>query len=363
VKVICDRAALAEALACVCRAASSRSSVRVLAGVRVAADQKGLMLAATDLEMAISASAAAHVDEEGLAVAPARTLLAVVQALDGDEVELSASEAALTICCGDSQYRLRTLSVEDFPNLPSLDGATRIALPYAVLAGTVARVLRAAATDLSRPVYTGVRIAIDGDVLLVTATDGYRLASARTELAGEAEQLDVLVPARALGEVMRITRGAQVVDMAVTANVIRFGVPGFEITARTLDGRPPDHEHILAAPFAHRARLQRTNLLRAVDRAALLADRGSAVELAFDDGELRVRARSAELGDGDERVTAEPGGPTLRVGFNARYLREGLDLVEGDEVWFELNDAIRPVVLRGPREDFAYLMAPLRLPE
>lgn len=362
-KVTCERAAFAETLACVCRAASSRSSVRVLAGVRVAADQNGLTLAATDLEMSISASAAAHVEAEGVVVAPARTLLAVVQALDGDEVELSAAEAVLTIDSGDSRYRLRTLAVEDFPDLPSLDSATQIALPYAVLAGTVARVLRAAATDLSRPVYTGVRIAIDGEVLSVTATDGYRLASARMQLGGEANSLDVLVPARALGEVVRITRSAQVVEMAVTANLIRFTVPGFEVTARTLDGRPPDHEHILSAPFAHRARLPRADLLRAVDRAALLADRGSAVELAFDDRELRVRTRSAELGDGDERVAAEPGGPTLRVGFNARYLREGLDLVEGDEVWFELNDAIRPVVLRGAREDFAYLVAPLRLPE
>jgi DNA polymerase-3 subunit beta len=363
VKVTCDRSALAETLACVCRAASSRSSVRVLAGVKVAAHESGLTLEATDLEMSISASAAAHVDVHGLAVVPARTLLAIVQALECDELELSAAEGVLTVSAGESRYRLRTLAVADFPDLPSLDGATRITLPHAVLAGTVARVLRAAATDLSRPVYTGVRIAIDDDVLSVTATDGYRLASARTGLEVRADSLDILVPARALAEVMRITRGAQVVELAVTANLIRFSVPGFEVTARLLDGRPPDHEHILSASFAHRARVPRTDLLRAVDRAALVADRGTPVELAFDGGELRVRSRSADLGDGDERVTAQSGGPTLRVGFNARYLREGLDLVEGDEVWFELNDAIRPVVLRGTREDFAYLVAPLRLPQ
>jgi DNA polymerase-3 subunit beta len=335
----------------------------VLAGVKIAADQDGLMLAATDLEMSISARAPAHVEVAGRAVVPARTLLAVVQALDGDQVEVTAAEALVTVCSGESRYRLRTLPVEDFPDLPSLDGAVHIALPRSVFTETVARVLRAAATDMSRPVYTGVRITGEEAVLSVSATDGYRLASARAELDGPVDPLDVLVPARALAEVMRIARAASAVDLTVTANLIRFSVPGFEVTARTLDGRPPDHEHILSAPFAHRARLPRADLLRAVDRVSLLADRGSAVELAFDDGELRVRARSTDLGDGDERLMGDRGGPTLRVGFNARYLRDGLDLVEGDEVCFDLNDAIRPVVLRGSREDFAYLVAPLRLPE
>lgn len=353
----CDREVLVEALARACRATTARPAVRVLGGVRLVAAGGMLTLTATDLELTVSTSLDARVDDDGIAVVPARALTAIVQALDGDAVQLAAAGATLAIRSGDSDFRLNTLPAEDFPEPPALHDATRFAVDGALLAELAGRVLRVASTDLSRPVYTGVRLTARAGTLTLVATDGYRLATAKAELA--VPELDALVPARALAEVVRLGAGPMTVEL--TSNLVRFSVPGCEVTARVLDGRPQDHEQILASPFEHRAGVPRATLLRAVDRAALVAERGGAVELSFGDGEIRVRAQSAELGQADERVALASEVPPLRIGFNARYLRDGLDLAGGDEVWLDMNDGLRPVVIHGASDEFAYLVAPLRL--
>jgi len=357
VKLACDRDELVEALGRACRATTARPAVRVLGGVHLTASAGELTLTATDLELTVSSSLAASVQDEGSAVVPARALTAIVQALDGGAVELASEDATLAVRAGDSDFRLNTLPADDFPEPPALREPTRFEVDAALLAELAGRVLRVASTDLSRPVYTGVRLTAAGGLLTLVATDGYRLATARAELG--IPDIDVLVPARALAEVVRLVAGRLAVEL--TQNLVRFAAAGCTVTARTLDGRPQDHERILAAPYEHRAGVPRVTLLRAVDRAALVAERGGAVELAFGESEVRVRARSADLGEAHERVSLTADVPPLRIGFNARYLRDGLDLAGGDEVWLEMSDALRPVVIHGASNEFAYLVAPLRL--
>ncbi len=361
-KLICSRDELVVALARACRAASARPAVRILGAVRLAAGDGALAVTATDLELTVATSLPARVEDDGVVVVPARPLLAIVQAVDGESVELSTDGSVLELRAGDSRFTLNTLAPDDFPAAPVLRDATELELDAELFADTVGRVVRVASTDLSRPVYTGVRLTCAGGELTLVATDGYRLATVKATL-GDAVDFDVLVPARVLAEVLRLAGGAGRVAVQLTPNLVGFAVPGCSIVGRTLEGRPQEHERILSAPFEHRAGVPRASLLRAVDRAALLADRGGAVELSFRDDEIRVRARSVELGHAEERVTLRAHGPTLRLGFNSRYLRDGLDLVDGDEVWFEMNDGLRPIVLHGATADFAYLVAPLRLPD
>jgi DNA polymerase-3 subunit beta len=363
VRLACDRESLVTVLARACRVATTRPAVRILGAVRLVAVDDVLRVTATDLELTVSSELDVRGAEAGVAVVPGRPLLAVVQAIDGELVELVANGTTLEIRSGDSTFCLNTMPPEDFPEPPALGDAIELELDSELLRDTVGRMVRVASTDHSRPVYTGVRLTAEGTCLTLVATDGYRLATATAELREPAEAFDVLVPARVLAEVVKLAAGATRVGVQLTASLIGFTAPGCALVARTLEGRPQDHARILDAPFAFRAGVPRATLLRAVDRAALLADRGGAVELRFDSDEILVRARSAELGRAEERVALAETGPTLRIGFNSRYLRDGLDLVSGEKVWLEMNDGLRPIVIHGASDEFRYLVAPLRLPE
>jgi DNA polymerase-3 subunit beta len=105
----------------------------------------------------------------------------------------------------------------------------------------------------------------------------------------------------------------------------------------------------------------RRALIEAVDRAAVMIERNAPLELHFAGSELALHVRTPDSGEAHERLELAAPTDPIRIGFNARYLRDGLELVEGDEVLFRMNDAMRPVVLRGASDDFSYLVAPQRL--
>lgn len=361
-RIACDRDELVAALQDVTRIAARGGVVQVLAGVALAAEDEMLIVSSTDLELSCRASFRCRVDEVGAVVPPARRLLEIVRRLPDGEVEIAAVPGGSTVrvASGESEYVLRGSDPADFPQLPVVDGAT-VEIDCRSFVATIARVVRAASTDLSRPVYTGVQMRLDDDAITLVATDGYRLASKRTIASGGGGALDVVVPARALAELVRLVGKAEVVRVTVSRNAIEFALPCVTLWARLLDGRPQDHAAILADAFSHDARVSRQALLAAVDRAAVMIERSAPLELVFDRFELSLRVRTAESGEAHERVALASPAQPLRIGFNARYLRDGLELVEGDEVVFRMNDGIRPVVLSGTSDDFSYLVAPLRL--
>ena len=366
-RISCDRETLASGLAMVSRIATSRGGIRILECVQLSTESgsKRLTLAATDTELSCRCSVAVDAPEGGVVVVPARSLFDVVRNISGDVVTLSGdpSTGILRVTDGLSDYKLNTLDSVDFPAAPTHIDGVEIELDRPLFLEAAARVVGAASTDASRPVYTGVHLSIGRGEITVAATDGYRLATQTTSLRTTGEPAEALIPARALQELTRIKAIDDTLRIKLTPNLIGFEHRDVVLTTRRLDGKPQSHEHILAAPFTHHARLARHELLAAVTRAAVIVQRNSPIELSFTAGELHLRVRTPELGEANERVELLAPGPTMRIGFNTQYLRDGLELVAGDEVGFKMNDGLGPVVLHGKQADFAYLLAPRRLPE
>ena len=366
-KLSCDREALAGALASVSRIATSRGGIRILECVRLDTESgsRRLTLAATDTELSCRCSVVVDVSESGVVAVPARSLFDVVRTITGETVTLSDGPTAgtLRVTDGLSDYALNTHDSVDFPALPACVDGLELDVDRTLFLATVACVIGAASTDPSRPVYTGVQLSIGRGELTAAATDGYRLATKTTSLRTAGEPVEALIPARALHELNRLKANDDSLRITLTSNLIAFEQGDVVLTTRRLDGKPQSHEHILAAPFAHHARLARRDLLAAVSRAAVIVQRNAPIELSFAGTDLHLRVHTREVGEANERVELLAPGPTMRIGFNAQFLRDGLELVEGDEVGFKMNDGLGPVVLHGQQQDFAYLLAPRRLPE
>lgn len=171
-KLVCDRAGLLAALTGVSRAATRRGGVQVLAGVRLGIEDGTLTLAATDMELSCRASLEVDVSESGVVVVPAGSLLEIVRRIQGRDVTLTAELAAgvLRVTNGESDYLLNAYSALDFPALPPYASGLGIEVDRALFLDTVARVVRAASTDASRPVYTGVRMSVGSGEVTLAAT-------------------------------------------------------------------------------------------------------------------------------------------------------------------------------------------------
>ena len=363
-KITCSREELTQKLAIVSRGVSTRTAVQILGGILLNAEGGQLTLAATDMELSLRASLEAQVEGDGAVVVPGRLLVELVRLLPETDVtiEQRAEESVIHVSSGSFESRLNTFTAEDFPRLPDAESLERHTVDRDALLETIARVGRSASRDESRPVLTGVLVRFEPGKLVMAATDSYRLSVKETSLEGSVPELEAIVPARALAELARIGQGAEQIELGVHENQVVFGVDGVWLTTRRIDGQFPNYKQLIHESFDHELPLPRDEVLDVVRRIAVMAQRNSPLRLRFAEGQLTVSARTQDVGEAEESLPVPFSGETLEIGFNAEFLRDGIESVTGETIRFRLISPLRPCVLQAEgADDFLYLIMPIRL--
>src|SRR5213596_1952920 len=363
-KAVCSRDELTRALGIVSRGVSTRTSVQILAGILLEAEDGKLQLAATDMELSLRTSLDAKVESDGSVVVPGRLLLDLARLLPESEVTLEhkLEEAVVEVRCGSATYRLHTYNAEDFPRLPETEGIDLHEIDRETLLETVSRVSRSASRDESRPVLTGVLVRFEPGKLVMAATDSYRLSVKETEVEAAGLELEAIVPARALTELARVAADADKLTLGVHENQVVFGTGDAWLTTRRIDGQFPNYKQLVPEAFEYEVAIGQDELLDVVRRVSVMAQRNSPLRLRFAEGELTVSARTQDVGEAQESLPVSFSGEALEIGFNAEFLRDGIESVAGETVRFRLISPLRPCVLQAEgSDDFLYLIMPIRL--
>jgi DNA polymerase-3 subunit beta len=362
-KLTCTRDELVAKLAVVSRAVSTRTAVQILAGVLLRAESGELHLAATDMELSLRTSLEANVDEEGAVVVQGRTLVDIARLLPADEVEIAyrPEEGVVHITCGNYSSRLHTYAVEDFPRLPEVTAAPTFGVDADTLLATVSQVSRSASRDESRPVLTGILVRFEPEQLVMAATDSYRLSVKETPLEGSQQELEAIIPARALTELGRVATGVGELELGVHENQVVFRAGNVTLTTRRIDGQFPNYKQLLPETFERTVTLARGELLDVVRRVSVMAQRNAPLRLRFNEGELTVSAQTQDVGEATETLAVDWSGEPLEIGFNPEFLREGVESVSSDDLELNLISPLRPAVIKGESDEFRYLIMPIRL--
>jgi DNA polymerase III subunit beta len=365
-KLTCTKDELAEKLQVAGRGVSTRTTVQILAGILLRASDGRLWLSATDMEISLRVSLEAHVEDEGAIVVPGRLLVDIVRLLPAGEVTIShrAEEGVVELTCGSAAYRLNTYAAEDFPRLPEIEDESAFTVDKEAFVDTIARVGRSASRDESRPVLTGVLVRFEGDKLVMAATDSYRLSVKETSLSDSpGREIEAIVPARALAELARVAQSGEsgTIQVGVQENQVVFGVDDVWLTARRIDGQFPNYKQLLPETFEAEVTMPREEFLDVVRRTSVLAQRKSPLRLRFEEGELTVSAQTQDVGEAHESLPISYSGEPIEIGFNAEFLRDGLESVNDESVRLKLISPLRPGLIHGESDDFLYLIMPIRL--
>jgi DNA polymerase III subunit beta len=365
-KITVSKDELVAKLGVVSRAVSTRGTVQVLSGILLTAAEGSLSLAATDMELSLRTTLEAQVEGEGAVVVPGKLLVDLARLLPESEVTLEyrPSEGVAHVVSGTTSYRLNTYSAEDFPRLPAVDAQLH-SIDREALLDTISRVARSASRDESRPVLTGILVRFEAGKLVMVATDSYRLSVKETELEAAAPELEAIIPARALQELSRLAAG-ETVELGVHENHVVFGTssPGGGeawLTTRRIDGQFPNYRQLLPETFEVELTIARAELGDVVRRVAVMAQRNSPLRLRFAEGELTVSAQTQDVGEAKESLPVSYTGDEFVIGFNAEFLRDGVDSIVGEDVQVKLINPLRPAILVDPTGDFTYLIMPIRL--
>jgi DNA polymerase III subunit beta len=365
-KISVARDELVAKLGVVSRAVSTRGTVQVLSGILLRVDGETLTLAATDMELSLRTTLEAQVEGDGAVVIPGKPLVELARLLPESDVtiEYRPEEGTVQIVCGSYNSRLHVFNAEDFPRLPAVDAQLH-SIDREALLETVDRVARSASRDESRPVLTGILVRFEAGKLVMVATDSYRLSVKETELGEAAPELEAIIPARALTELSRLATG-DTVELGVHENHVVFGTGASDgadawLTTRRIDGQFPNYRQLLPETFEVELTLPKSELADVVRRASVLALRNSPLRLRLAEGELTVSAQTQDVGETQETMPAAYTGEEFVIGFNAEFLRDGVDSIVGDDVRVKLINPLRPAILEDAAGDFTYLIMPIRL--
>jgi len=363
-----ERDRLADAVAWAARTLPSRPSLPVLAGLVLVAEESTLVLSSFDYEVSARVTIDADVSEPGTALVSGRLLADIARAMPAAPVVFEQDGTRMAISCGRSTFALPTLPVEDYPQLPAMPETTG-ALAGDLFAEAVGQVAIAAGRDDTLPTLTGIRMEFDGSRIVLAATDRYRLAVRELDWSPALPKFEsaVLIPARNLADTAKSMAGAETVSIAVSEEgLVGFEADGKRTTTRLLDGEFPKYRSLLPTEVASVAVVDTQELVNAVKRVALVAERSTPVRLAFENSEVTLRAGSGDDAQATEAVECTLTGDAIEIAFNPMFLLDGLSAVDATQTRFAFTQANRPAVLGGLRdgevdEDYRYLLMPVRL--
>ena len=361
----CLQENLTKGLSVVQRAVATRSTLPITQNVLLATDNARLRLSATNLEIAISAWVGAQVEEEGAVTIPARLLTEFVSSLPAARIDMESQEQPLSLemKCAGAEANVNGQDAEDFPPIPTVDDGTICRITPAALREAIDRVAFAAATEDSRPVLTGVKVEIKGDVFTFAAADGFRLSIYEGKLYEPvAEDLDFILPARALQEANRLA-AAQNETVEFTVNQQRsqamFKFDNVELVSQLVQGTFPDFRQLIPESCETRVVVSQNSFLRATTRTAgIFARDGSGiVRLNMtasengSSGKIKVSARAEELGDYSREMDAQVEGGDAKIAFNNKYLTEVLEVLGDEDVALETTTPSSPGVIKPADDD------------
>ena len=364
-----EQSDLHAALQVASRAVATRSTLAALSGILLVAEPEQLRLVATDLEMTVEALAPARVQEEGSVILPGRHLAELVRRLPPGEVELEVDAGfRARLLQHRSRFTLHGMDPGAFPAVPRVSAGSTVLFDNGQLRNVLRRTTFAVSADDSRPILTGVSFRVEGDRLEALATDGFRIAACRVQLERpvEGQPVDVVIPGRSLAEVARLLPDDGIGRLILDETQAGFQLGEVRLISRLLEGTYPRVLDLVPSQYPTRVQLPTRAFQEACERAALMSDTRQAarwlIRLSVEPGRLVVTASDPELGEAREEVPAQVEGEGMTIGFNARYLVDGLKAVETEEVLFELTDPLKASRLRGlGADDFFYIVLPVKI--
>jgi DNA polymerase-3 subunit beta len=372
--VTIERGALLKALGHVQSVVERRNTIPILSNVLIDASAGGVSLTATDMDLTIVESIACMVMGEGSATAPAHTFYDIVRKLpDGSQVALSTDSETghLSIQAGRAHFNLPTLPKQDFPAPGDEELPTNFDLPSADFRGLIDKTRFAISTEETRYYLNGIYIhpktdSENGQVLRAVATDGHRLARVEIPMPdGAASMPGVIVPRKAVAEVRKLldNAGDESISISLSESKVRFAIGGVVLTSKLIDGTFPDYERVIPVSNDKELDIDCAVFSEAVDRVSTISsEKSRAVKMSAQDGRIILSANSPDHGMASEELEVEYQHDAIDIGFNARYLLDIAQQIDGNQARFLMSDGASPTVILDLSDGSAlYVLMPMRV--
>ena len=336
-KIIFNRSVVSNAVAPLMCAVSGKSTLTSVDGILITASHPDTCTLTTfDLEKGLRITINAKVIEEGSFIINAQKFNQTLRVMDGEEITLTIdNKMVASIVSGRSSHKMSALPATDFPAIPDLVSDRSFIVAQGVLKKMFSQVSFAMGNNDQRTILNGTYVKVDDDSITMVACDSFKLAKCkrRAELANKNtngnDYLDYafIVPSKTVNELCRLLDddADAVTQLYVTRKHIVFIIGEITFFSRLVDGEYIDYNRIIVLNHPIQATLDKTDLVGALERAALITEEKVAgnvrahVKLEFFEDVLKISTISA-IGSTYEELAIEHVGKDMTISFNNRFL-------------------------------------------
>jgi DNA polymerase-3 subunit beta len=364
---------LSKALNHVVKAVSSRPNIPVLANVLIQTEKGKIKLSATNLEIGINAWIGADIKEEGSITVSAKLLSEFINSIKPGKISLAQNGQTFEVKSVDNNAEFFIIPAEDFPNVPQAEKDPIMIINAFELADSISKTVFASAADDSRPVLTGILFEAKGDAFKMVGVDGFRLSKVELKLTkGPKDLIKEIVPSKSLQEVERIIRDSSnekedvEIYMLGDKNQILFKVGDVELSSRIIEGEFPDYTQIIPSDKSNSFSVLKSELQSAVKIISIFAKNIIGNKTKFNitplDKKLKLSANVIDIGNNETSVDiSKTEGESLETAYNAKFLMEMINSMDGDEIVYETGGVTAPGVFKTKeKKNYIHIIMPMR---
>ena len=352
-----NRQAFIKSLNDVARAISSRTTIPILTNIKIVLSEDELILTGSNSDISIETrieqsdtTAQLVIKEKGGITLPATFFANIVKNLPADDLMLAVDGLRANITSGASAFTINGQDVRNYPQLPEMDDVQSLSVSAAQLIDIISQTKISASTQESRPILTGIHLALNGNDVKAVTTDSHRLSQRIVTLTGTEAHVsaDVIIPAKSFNELQSLLKGQDRVDIKLSANQAVFDLGHTTFYSRLLEGNYPETDRLIPTESTTELTMDAGALLGAINRASLLSheSRNNVVQLTLKAGVATLTGTSQEVGQvQEELVTKSVAGEDLEISFNPDYVRDALRVFSGKPVDVKFTSNLRPFTL------------------
>ena len=360
-----ERTKLLEAVLKLQSVVGAKTSMPVLEGILISAEQGKITLVAYNLEMGMKKEIYAKCDQEGDIVINARLLAEILRKMNGLQVEISADDRLnCNLKSGEATFDIMGMAATDFPEIPSVNDANSFSIEGKILNSMKKGTSFAAATiEGSKPILTGINISLFDGFIQFVAIDGYRLAIKKEKIRID-KNMEFTVTSKAINEAVKLIEDEnEEVTINVGERLISFSVNGYVFISRLLEGDFVNYEKTLPKEHKQKVTVNTRELINTIERVSLLISESFTTPVRCYFNELNVVFTCAtSQGRATETFNTKLEGENFEIGLNNHYLLDALKAIEDENINILFNGPNAGVLITPiDNDNFKYMIMPMRL--
>ena len=363
-----------QALSDVSKAISTKAIIPILSGIKITADQSGIIFIASNSNIFIEKFIPSAIDDEqittilqaGTIVVPAKYFIEIIKKMPSDIVIKSKNEQTITIQSEEITLNLNGFPANEFPNVPQIDDHAEIQIETKQLIDAFKQTVFAVAKNESRPVLTGVHIELDHNKLICAATDSHRLAIRET-LISTNMKANCIVPSATINELLKlINSNLEFVSIYLSESHIIFTFGTTTLYSRLIEGKYPNISTLIPNEFQTVINIDRQRMLQGVDRSSLLASEwaNNNVNLEIvNESTIQISSNASQIGKISEtqQIDGLQGEKQLNISFDGRFMVEALKAIKEETITLSFGGSMRPILIEaGEQSAVVHLISPVR---